>query len=405
MRFRKRLGELAEDAVQAAVEAAFSPDFVFRSPRHEGGNEVTDVLVLFGDVALVIQAKAKTSDTRDPTAWAAKNLKKAVRQLHGGIRALRTGRVRYVSNQRRTRVLFDATEHRFMYGLAVLHHDSPPYKAGDLVSSVTTAAFPIHVLSYSDFANLASFLDTPWDLIDYLEHRTDVLVPTLDPRVHEEEDVFEYYVDRFEEIHAVRARGRGDEFTVEDARPTAEFWRGVLAGAIDVLPGRIIDILIDRCHDIDPDLEPLEVGGERIESGGRSSHAIIASTLAAIPRARRVALGKRAVRLASGVAKAQCTDWFLTCSRRRDDCLLYVVSPLPKDRRTERRGELLRLTSLAKSYCRVSKAIGITTTAPGEGGGAEDYVFLERPEPEPRQEIVEAGRELFGELRKRLVDK
>ena len=50
---------MTEDAVQSSVEDAFSSDFVFRSPRKEDGKEVTDILVIFDDVGLVIQSKAQ----------------------------------------------------------------------------------------------------------------------------------------------------------------------------------------------------------------------------------------------------------------------------------------------------------------------------------------------------------
>ncbi|GAH51118.1 unnamed protein product, partial [marine sediment metagenome] len=103
MDFKLNVGHLAEDEVQQAVEEAFSPDFVFRSPRHEGGKEVTDVLVLFDDVALVIQSKAQAIDLQKSRSelsldWAAKNLTKAGRQLRGAVRAIRSGRVSYVEN-------------------------------------------------------------------------------------------------------------------------------------------------------------------------------------------------------------------------------------------------------------------------------------------------------------------
>ncbi len=62
------------------------------------------------------------------------------------------------------------------------------------------------------------------------------------------------------------------------------------------------------------------------------------------------------------------------------------------------------LTGRAKAYFRVTRAIGIATTAPGLGGGAEDYVLMEGPEAEPSDDVLRTGKELFGELKTRLVD-
>jgi len=402
--FDKEVGELTEDAVQSAVEGAFSSDFVFRSPRRVGGKEVTDVLVLFGDVALVIQAKAQSSRDRDPIAWATKNLKKALKQTSGAIRTLRSGRVTHVANARRGTIPFDASEFRYMYGLVVLHHRSSPYLASELVPSAAGVGFPLHVLSFRDFFNLASFLDTPWDLVQYLEHRTDVLIPTLEPKVHQEQDVFAYYASGYEEIYALRAKARGDSFTAEDARPSGEFLRGVLAGNVDPSAGRLVDLLIDRVHDVDPDLEPVDVPGSLPVRQGTAEYAKIAAALASIPRVRRVALGRRAIAMASRAAQTGDTRHFLTYNPRRDDCLLYMVSALSKKRRTERREYLVYLTTLAKAYCGVYRAIGIATTAPGSGGGAEDYVLIECPQPEPSEEVLRLGRVEFGELKHRLLD-
>ena len=59
MKFKKNIGIITEDAVQKIVEDAFSSDFIFRSPRRVEGKEVTDILVLFDDFALIIQVKSE----------------------------------------------------------------------------------------------------------------------------------------------------------------------------------------------------------------------------------------------------------------------------------------------------------------------------------------------------------
>jgi hypothetical protein len=229
---------LTEDAVQAVAEAAFASDFVFRSPRRDdrSGKEVTDVLVMFGDVAVVMQAKAQSISDRDPLLWARKNLDKAFKQTAGAVRAFRGGRLEKATNARRGEVSVSPAKYPYVYGLAVLNHHSTPYRPAELVPEIASAQFPLHVLSLRDFMNLARLLDTPWDLIDYLEHRTDVLIPTLNPLVHEEQDVLGYYASRYEEIHALRARQRGEAFTVEDGRPSGEFLRGRVEGSVCRVP-------------------------------------------------------------------------------------------------------------------------------------------------------------------------
>jgi len=101
MNFKFNVGYPTEDSVQRIVEDAFSSDFVFRSPRREEGKEVTDVLVLFEDVALIIQSKAQAIDLTNSESsssldWVTKNLDKAGRQIRGAARAVRAGKMPYV---------------------------------------------------------------------------------------------------------------------------------------------------------------------------------------------------------------------------------------------------------------------------------------------------------------------
>jgi hypothetical protein len=147
----------------------------------------------------------------------------------------------------------------------------------------------------------------------------------------------------------------------------------------------------------------MRLGPAEVDSDGRK-YAEIAAALAAIPRVRRVALGRRAIGLARKSAAECKLAYFVTVSRRRDEGLLYAVSPRPQAERKERREEFLWLASLAKAYCQVRKLIAICTTTPGRGGGAEDYLLLERPEPPATPEILDAGREMFGDLTKRLSE-
>lgn len=104
----------------------------------------------------------------------------------------------HLKNIRRGELVYARDRKRFTYGLVVLNHVSKPFVAGEVAGGLLEADFPIHVLSLFDFYNLARVLDTPADLIGYFEMRADVLVPTLQPRVHEEKPVFEYYLEHLE---------------------------------------------------------------------------------------------------------------------------------------------------------------------------------------------------------------
>ena len=408
--FKIDIGDPTEDAVQKGVEDAFSSDFVFRSPRREGGKEVTDVLVLYDDVGLVIQAKAKAVDPngnedQKSIDWAGKNLKKAFRQTKGAIRAIREGRMTFVENRRRGRIPFQQSEFPCLYGLIVLHQRAEPYLPQDLVPEIKDCGFPLHVLSFSDFANLANYLDTPIDLVNYFEARSDVLIPMLNPRVHEEINAFVYFFDRLEEIMALRAKARGEgDGSTEPFKPYAVAMRSlVFEQNVDTSPGLVIDDVINRLHEQDPDLEAITVGGKETPRNGMSVYPRIATELNKIPRVRRIALGRQFLRIAKLAAEKNESHHVLTHSPSRSDCILFMASPLPKEERKQRLEELLCMTTLGKTYHQVHRAIGICTEPAGRMGSSYDVVFLEHP-PTPDKEGEELGRKVFGEPGPKLLN-
>jgi hypothetical protein len=339
MSFKINIGDLTEDEVQRSVERAFSPFFVFRAPRKdEDQKEVTDVLIPWDDVALIIQVKAEAAGARggepeDPFRWAKKNLAKAGRQVAGAVRAIRDGRMSYMENPLRGRVPFPSQEIKWLYGMIVLHHYSPPYDPFQLVPELQETSVPLHILSFRDFFNLAYFLDTPADLVNYLEERSNVLQPTLEPQVHEEEEVFHYWLKNLESLMAFRAKKRGESFSEEDARPYAESLRSLLTGQIpDANAGRVIDHMIERAHEQDPSLSPLHRGEEVIEMHPGAS-VKVATELSKITRVRRIALGRRYLRTLQLAAEEQRDAWKATHSPHRSDCMLFLASPLPIEQR------------------------------------------------------------------------
>lgn len=408
MDFKLDIGDLTEDEVQKAVEKAFSTDFVFRSPRREGRKEATDVLVLFDDVGLVIQSKAQAIGLKDPPDkssldWAAKNLAKACRQLRGAVRAIRAGRVSYVENDRRGQVPFRLEDFPWLYGLIILCHRSGPYDPIRLVPTIREVGVPVHVLSFRDFYNLSKLLDTPYDLINYLENRADVLIPALNPRVHKESQVFAYYLEHLEDIMAVRAKAIGCVFTRQDARPYANELRRLVKGThANRKCGLVIDHMIDRIHDLDPGLHALDVGGKVISRNDRAAYARIATELGKIPRSRRIALGRHYLEKAKQAADSGEDRFIVTHSPRRSECMLFLASPVSRNQRKKRNENLLSLTSLAKAYYQVHRAIGVATEAAGQMGSSYDMVFLESP-PIGDHRTEELGRRIFGESNRRLL--
>ncbi len=408
MKFKINIGARTEAEVQASVEGAFSPLYVFRAPRKEDQDEVTDVLVPWHDIGLVIQVKAQALDPagkseEDALSWARKNLAKAGRQVAGAVRAIRDGRLTHMENPLRGRVPFPHTEVKWLYGIIILHHVSAPYDPFELVPELQRTSVPLHILSFRDFWNLAQLLNTPGDLVNYLEDRSEVLLPTLRPRVHEEEIIFDYHLENLESLFAFRAQKRGLSVSEQDTRPYAEHLRRLLMGDLPYAnAGQVIDHMIGRAHEHDPSLGELRYGEDVIECQPDDSIQI-ATVLSMIPRVRRIALGKSILRTLARAGERQEDDWTTTYSLSRSDCILFLASPLSRSQRDERRKRLLLMTTMLKHYRQVKKAIGIATEAGDEAGCSYDFVYLDS-EPVENQEAFQVAREFFGDGGRLLTD-
>ena len=392
-------GPSAEDAVQRAVEHAFGEDFVFRSPRLENGKEVTDVLVPWDDVAIVIEVKARESERGDSDdgaslAWATKNLGKAARQIKGAVRSLRSNRAVSMTNPRRGTIVFPAGQFNWIYGAIVLDHRSRPYDPYDIQPALRDVPIPTHVFSFRDFFNLSHFLDTPADLITYLEERSSILLPSVAVHVHNEQQLFVHWVANLEAIASSHARSHGHDLDEEVFRPYADHLRALLRGEIKgAEAGNLIDHMLARIHEQDASLGPIEAGG--VLEPTAEAYLKIATELAAIPRTRRIALGRIWLENIELAASMGHDKWHATHSVSRSDCLLFLASTLPLAGRAQRREKLTYLTMLLKNYREVRQAIGIATEAGFEHGRSYDFVHIEG-EPLTNSEIRALALEVFG---------
>jgi hypothetical protein len=397
------IGTQTEDDVQRFVEHAFSPDFVFRSPQHlKGGKhkETTDVFVLFDDVALAIQVKAQalnadgTPATEDP-GWTKRNLEKAVSQVKGAIRTIKTGRIVRLENDRRGAVQFSTDMFRYVYGLIVMNHVSAPFDAREIVPELASVGHPVHVLSFADFYNLNLVLDTPHDLIGYLEMRTDLLLPTFHPKVHQEQPVFEYYLDHFEDLTSFRAKQRGDErppelFT-EHGQALRQIYRGEYA---DLEPSYFIDNIINWTHQLDD-------GSAAPVDSAKRDYVAVATYLGRLVRSRRAYIGKAFLEAIRHAGQTHEDDFAQFSSHRRGECLLFLASTCADHERKQRNKDLLDLLWLLKATRQVRVAMGIVTEAGFGRLRSYDFLLLDedpqhvtaRPDYE---EIKRMGESLFG---------
>ncbi|HSP17249.1 MAG TPA: hypothetical protein VLV78_21075 [Thermoanaerobaculia bacterium] len=397
------IGTQTEDDVQRFVEHAFSPDFVFRSPQHlKGGKnkETTDVFALFDDVALAIQVKAQALNADGTQAaedrdWTKRNLDKAVSQVKGAIRTIKAGQIVRLENDRRGAVQFSTDMFRYVYGLVVINHTSGPFDARALVPHLANIGHPVHVLSFADFYNLARVLDTPVDLIGYFEVRTQILIPTFNPKVHAEQQAFEFYVDHFEELTSFQAELHGEQRSPDLFKEHGEMLRRIYRGDSSGLEDSyFIDKIINWTHQGDgSSLAPFE-NGER-------DYVAIATHLATLVRPRRAYIGKAFRDAIKRAGESEEDDFAQFSSQRRSDCMLFLASHRPDAERKERGQDLFRLLWLLKATRQVKRAMGIVTEAGFWRLRSYDFILLDE---DPRnvtsradyEEVKRHGEHLFG---------
>src|SRR5712692_8300706 len=91
-------GTFEEKWSQWFLEQSFFRDFVYRNPRgKKKGQELADAVVLFDDVALMVQVKAQYG-RHDPMSWATEKLLEVFKQLRKTHESLVNGHIKKLKN-------------------------------------------------------------------------------------------------------------------------------------------------------------------------------------------------------------------------------------------------------------------------------------------------------------------
>jgi len=347
-------GKYHEALVQWLLEHTFFLDFVYRNPpERKGQGELGDAIVLFDDVALMVQVKAQFSQ-RDPARWARKELKKALKQLRHTKRMLFGGHVHELQNPLFGRVPFDASLYGSQIGLIVLAQAAAPFSAEAEVPELAQQDFPVHVLSLRDFQLLIERFDTAGDFVPYLEFRHDMRA-ALDRRVHAEALTLQGIADGIGDFMKLVRPG----LTPELLERTVRYFRmKALRGWRDEYRYSLaIDDIIAHLHDEDLSLP----WNSRLAP---SELAKVMAPLTWLDRKRRIALGKILVEMCEDAARdgqVHMTAHFMPTLRVG---FVFVVSAEPREKRVR---HLPYLVEAAHAEFDAAVIIGIATGPLGNG--------------------------------------
>jgi hypothetical protein len=364
-----QLGDYEERLSQWFLERSFFRDFTYRNPQKKKGEELADAVVLFDDVALLVQVKAQCG-RHEAKAWATDAILRALKQVRATHVSLTSGAVKILMNEVYGKLDFDHAKYPNMYGIIVLAQEADPFDPYDLVPELKEAGFTVFVFSLKDVELLTHRFDTAADFVHFIELRTDIGARGKF-LVNDEEHNLMHMIEFAPNIYKVRMQPITNEVlarTVEVFRQKAS---GELVRSAEWHYGLAVDDMIARAHDVDPDLP--------WNKGPASTASDVARFLGWLTRDRRIKLGKRVLAAcieskATGEAK-----YFTHFQKSAGTVAVYLVSG---EARKERLNHLQFLVTYAYFKYQVKQAFGVATDA-GVSGRSYDFILTwKQLEPE-----------------------
>lgn len=381
-------GGYQEKLTQWFLERSFFRDFTYRNPQGKKSEELADAVVLFDDVALLVQIKAQHGN-HEAMAWATEAILKALKQVRSTHDNLKSGAIKKLRNEVYGELEFDPSVYPNMIGILILAQDSAPYNANALVPEINDADFPVYVFSLKDIELLTQRFDTAADFVNYIELRTDIGSRERFLVNAEEQNLLRMlphvpavYAHRMQPINETTL-----EKTVESFRRTAT---GELRASPEWRYGLAIDDMIARAHDLDPNIP--------WNDGPASLAADVARFLGWLNRDRRIRLGTRILDMCVEGAKDGKTHFFPHFQKSRGTVSVYLVSSMSREERVK---YLEFMVTYAHFKYGVRQSFGVATDA-GVSGRAYDFMLTRKQLTPEVIEVLKTFDDPFGNSNEQL---
>ena len=361
------VGKIGEDFVETVCQLPIGKDFLFRGQKYRDGNnelELTDLLILVGEVAIFIEVKTAFHDNKTGwyekawADWASERTRKALAQLERGLNAIKNGLVKMVSNERQGSVEVHADAIRELHAIAIVDH--PPLGKWGTTARVRADGREVDVMTttHEELLDVLTELSTPGDLLAYLKARAMFFkanrmlgIRELDLLACYKEDPDAFVATLTAGTELILEDGLWEQFASLDLRrKRAEFdkhsW--LVDGILDILhEGRVAQL---------EHIERLRADAGNAAGGG--DYIAIASELAMINRLDRRLIGEALLDKSKKCIDQKRDRWFGSPSREGRPPIVFLVSTDTREARTK------WLTSLAwglKLRKGARRAIGIAT--------------------------------------------
>jgi hypothetical protein len=357
-------GDYEERLSQWFLERSFFRDFTYRNPPKKKGEELADAVVLFDDVAFLVQVKAQRGN-HEAKAWATEAILKALKQVRATHQNLASGAVKTLTNEVYGKVDFDPATYPNRYGIIILAQKAEPFDPYELVPELKDTEFPIFVFSLNDIELITHRFDTAADFVHFTEFRTDIGQEGKF-LVNDESQNLLRMVDFAPAVYEARMKPIDSDMLLRTIEAFRQKASGELLHSPEWRYGLVIDDMIARAHDIDPNLAWNE--------GPASVSADVARFLGWLSRDRRIKLGQRMLNACVESEKTGEPEYFNHYQKSRGTVGVYLASG---EERKDRLDLLQFLVTYAHFKYQVKQAFGIATDA-GTSGRAYDFILTRR---------------------------
>jgi len=382
-------GVWVEGLVREVAAGVGVPDFVFKPEEVDRGRarrEVGDALLWIGHQLVVVSIKSRdpgvgadTPQRRD--SWMGKHVKKAVNQINGTVRTLKSPPSGLVlRSERGVAVPWDPDLVHQISGVVVVDHPDP----WEYVPDTTTATIPTVVFAAEDWHLLHTHFWSTASVVEYVTWRTRSGLPPL-PLAGERDVIASAHL-----AEADLPRGTGFEVTPGAWERTRNDRPEIFFGTNpDDRYARVIDAMIAGAAEVDPLYTNVTSATDYLH---------IVEFLDRIPPLVRVRVGMAVLKKCESVGQSGGFDAMI--SLPGPGLLVVLADDSDRDERAKRIQSLAmaRHTQLAEATDIAGlTTLGIATEPAPSPGRSHDFVLIRADFPLEDDERLRRD-ELFGTL-------
>lgn len=193
------LGSKYEKLLTKLISEPLLYDFVHLGPKiknNKYNKALCDLLIEDEPIAIIVELKTQndeiTRQGRNQINWTSNQIKKAIRQVNGGIRNLNLVDI-ICNNPKRGKIIFTKNQLEPKHGIIIIDYNSEPYILNSNIENRTKRNIPLHYFTFNNFVWLCKQLKTLPDLLEYLNERSKIPLWAR-PRLNDENNIYAYYL-------------------------------------------------------------------------------------------------------------------------------------------------------------------------------------------------------------------